>query len=151
MRKIEALMIAAVQTFADGRKTCKASWKSGNTEVIDRVSGIRGTGDYSHTIDVELHGNLIATIYPSSCSMYLMDAGWETATTKSRLNALCHAFTAYSGIYSVKGQWMIDGLRSGATTEEWCGMASVPFTIDWNRWQMQTARTIAEKACPAIA
>ena len=151
MRKIEALMIAAVQTFADGRETTKNNWRSGNTEVIDRVTGIRGTAGYLHTIDVELHGNLIATIYPSSCNMYLMDAGWQTVTTKSRLNALCQAFTAFSGIYSKKGEWQIDCLRDGTPTEKWCGRASVAFTIDWNRWAMQTARAVAEQSCPAIA
>ena len=151
MRKIEALMIAAVQTFADGRKTTKNRWRSGNTEVIDHVTGIRGTATYLHTIDVELHGNLIATIYPDSQNMYLMDAGWQSVTTKSRLNALCKAFTACSGIYSKKGEWQIDCLRDGTPTEEWCGRASVAFTIDWNRWAMQCAHTIAEQSCPSIA
>ena len=127
MRKIEALMIAAVQTFADGRKTTKNSWRSGNTEVIDHHTGVYGTFTYEHQIQVKLHGNLIATIYPSSCNMFLMDAGWETVTTKSRLNALCRAFTAYSGIYSVEGKWLIDGLKDGTPTEKWCGRASVPF------------------------
>ena len=151
MRKIEALMIAAVQTFADGRKTTKNIWRSGNTAVIDRVTGIRGTAGYLHTIDVELHGNLIATIYPNSQNMYLMDSDWQTVTTKSRLNALCRAFTACSEIRQVKGVWHIDCLRDGTVTEEWCGRASVPFTIDWNRWAMQAARAVAERACPAIA
>ena len=146
MRKIEALMIDAVQRFADGRTTTKNTWKCGNTEVIDRITGVRGTANYLHTIDVELHGNLIATIYPSSCNMYLMDADWKTVTTKSRLNALCRAFTACSGIYSKRGQWHIDCLRDGTPTEKWCGRASVAFTIDWNRWAMQAAHAIAEKA-----
>jgi len=151
MRKIEALMIAAVQTFADGRKTTKNRWRSGNTEVIDRVTGIRGTATYLHQIDVELHGNLIAIIYPDSCNMYLMDADYKTVTTKSRLNALCKAFTARSGIYSKNGEWHIDGLRDGTPTEKWSGHASVTFTVDWNRWAMQAARAVAEQSCPAIA
>lgn len=146
MRKIEALMIDAVQRFADGRTTVRNRWRSGNTEVIDHVTGVRGTSSYLHTIDVELHGNLIATIYPDSQSMYLMDAGWQTVTTKSRLNALCKAFTACSGIYSKRGEWQIDCLRDGTPTEAWCGRAAVAFTVDWNRWAMQTARAIAEKA-----
>ena len=151
MRKIEALMIAAVQTFADGRETTKSSWRSGNTEVIDHHTGVYGTFTYEHQIEVKLHGNLIATIFPSSSNMHLMDAGWKTNTTKSRLNALCRAFTACSGIYSKKGDWHIDCLRDGTPTEKWCGMASVAFTIDWNRWAMQCARTIAEQSCPSIA
>ena len=144
MRKIEALMIAAVQTFADGRRTTKNRWRSGNTEVIDHVTGIRGTAGYLHTIDVELHGNLIATIYPDSQNMYLMDAGWKTVTTKSRLNALCKAFTACSGIYLKKGEWQIECLRDGTPTEKWSGRASVAFTIDWNRCALISARAIKQ-------
>ena len=151
MRKIEALMCAAVQKFADGRSTTRNVWRSGNTAVIDHVTGIRGTATYLHTIDVELHGNLIATIYPNSQNMYVMDAGWQTVTTKSRLNALLRTFTAFSSITQTKGQWTIHALRDGTVSEDWCGRASVPFTIDWNRWQLQTARAIAEKACPSIA
>ena len=56
------------------------NWKSGNTEVItnDTVS------------NVYLHGNLIATV--TDTDMTIFDGGWQSNTTKSRLNALCDEF-----------------------------------------------------------
>ena len=56
------------------------NWKSGNTEVItnDTVS------------NVYLHGNLIATV--TDTDMTIFDGGWQSNTTKSRLNALRQEF-----------------------------------------------------------
>jgi len=73
MRKIEAQMIEAINA--------KQNWSSGNTEV-QRVS------DYFFV--VYLHGNKIATIDDSSLTLF--DGGYRSATTKSRLNALCSEF-----------------------------------------------------------
>tara|TARA_R100000951_G_scaffold113282_1_gene114975 strand:+ start:2833 stop:3177 length:345 start_codon:yes stop_codon:yes gene_type:complete len=73
MRKIEAQMIEAINA--------KQNWSSGNTEV-QRVS------DYFFV--VYLHGNKIATIDDSSLTLF--DGGYRSATTKSRLNALCAEF-----------------------------------------------------------
>jgi hypothetical protein len=68
MRKIERQMNAAI--------TAKVDWKSGNTEVefIDGVSF------------VFLHGNKIAEVGDNF--LRLFDGGWQTTTTKSRLNAI---------------------------------------------------------------
>jgi len=68
MRKIERQMNAAI--------TNKVDWKSGNTEVefIDGVSF------------VFLHGNKIAEVGDNF--LRLFDGGWQTTTTKSRLNAI---------------------------------------------------------------
>ena len=68
MRKIERQMNAAI--------TNKVDWKSGNTEVefIDGVSF------------VFLHGNKIAEVGDNF--LRLFDGGWQTNTTKSRLNAI---------------------------------------------------------------
>ena len=72
MRKIERQMIQAIQENKD--------LKVANTEVIS----------CSHVSDVYLHGNLIARI--GETWMELFDGGWQTNTTKSRLNALLQAF-----------------------------------------------------------
>ena len=71
MRKIERLMNQAI---AD----CQ-NWKMGNTEVqfFDGVSF------------VFLHGNCIAQVRQNSVSLF--DGGWQSATTKSRLNAILQA------------------------------------------------------------
>ena len=72
MRKIEAQMCHAVRQRYEFAKD--------NTAVsIDR-SGERPVAE------VRLHGNLIARI--GDGFMQLSSAGWETVTTKSRLNAL---------------------------------------------------------------
>ena len=72
MRKIESQMCQAIQS--------NKNWKSGNTEVI--------TNDT--TSNVYLHGNLIATV--TDTDMTIFDGGWQSNTTKSRLNALCQEF-----------------------------------------------------------
>ncbi len=70
MRKIEQRMNAAI--------IGKIDWKQDNTEVI-YYSGIDAS-------DVYLHGNLIARV--GSHSIELFDGGWQSNTTKSRLNAI---------------------------------------------------------------
>lgn len=68
MRKIEAQMNAAI---SEGR-----NWASGNTQVThtDEVAEVR------------LHGNLIAEV--GDTFIRLFDGGWQSNTTKSRLNAI---------------------------------------------------------------
>lgn len=71
MRKIERLMNAAITAGKD--------WKCDNTEVVA----------CSNVCDVFLHGNLIARI--GETWIELFDGGWQSATTKSRLNAILAA------------------------------------------------------------
>lgn len=73
MRKIESQMVAAINA--------NKNWCSGNTMVKT---------DDANISRVFLHGNHIATI--DDDSMMIMDGGWQSNTTKSRLNALCDAF-----------------------------------------------------------
>ena len=73
MRKIESQMVAAINA--------NKNWSSGNTMVKT---------DDANISRVFLHGNHIATI--DDDSMMIMDGGWQSNTTKSRLNALCNAF-----------------------------------------------------------
>ena len=81
MRKIESQMCQAVQQ--------NINWKSANTEVtIDKET---------NTSSVYLHGNLIATVTDNDMTIY--DGGWQSVTTKSRLNALCQEFC-------VKGEYV---------------------------------------------
>ena len=90
MRKIESQMCAAVQSNID--------WKSGNTEVtIDKET---------NTSSVYLHGNLIATVTDNDMTIY--DGGWQTTTTKSRLNALCQEFcVAGEGVFQKDFAWYV--------------------------------------------
>ena len=70
MRKIEAAMVNAVNNGRD--------WHSSNTSV--------DVTDYGITI--RLHGNKIAELDHEAQILWITDAGWQTTTTKSRLNAL---------------------------------------------------------------
>ena len=89
MRKIESQMCQAIQS--------NKNWKSGNTEVItnDTVS------------NVYLHGNLIATV--TDTDMTIFDGGWQSNTTKSRLNALCQEFCiSGEGVFQKNFQWYVN-------------------------------------------
>ena len=68
MRKIETQMNNAISEGTD--------WKSANTRV-ETVDGVSS---------VYLHNNLIAEI--GDAFIRLFDGGWQTTTTKSRLNAI---------------------------------------------------------------
>ena len=72
-------------------------WKSGNTQVIT-IEGVSF---------VYLHGNQIATI--DEDSMTIFDGGWQSTTTKSRLNALCNYFCVDGEcVYQKNFQWYVD-------------------------------------------
>ena len=88
MRKIESQMCSAIQS--------NKNWTSGNTSVIteDNIS------------KVYLHGNQIATIDDDSMTIY--DGGWQSVTTKSRLNALCDYFcVAGEGVFQKDFVWYV--------------------------------------------
>ena len=74
-------------------------WKQDNTEV-EYYSG--------HDISrVYLHNNLIAEIGPTYVQLF--DGGWQTPTTKSRLNAILKAHGADGEyIFQKKGEWFLN-------------------------------------------
>ena len=74
MRKIESQMLDAIRT---GK-----SWECSNTRVYVNPSG---------TIDVHLFTNLICIIVPDE-SLTVWHRGWDTATTKSRLDVILNAY-----------------------------------------------------------
>jgi hypothetical protein len=89
MRKIETQMIEAIQSNKD--------WKSGNTQVIT-IEGVSF---------VYLHDNQIATI--DDDSMTIFDGGYQSNTTKSRLNALCDEFCMDGEcVYQKNFKWYVD-------------------------------------------
>lgn len=73
MRKIEKDMIAAIKS--------NRNWKCKNTEVFASDSGPQ----------VYLHGHLIAKFQRDN-SVIMSLCGWNTVTTRSRLNAICREF-----------------------------------------------------------
>ena len=88
MRKIETQMIAAIK--AD------KNWSSGNTQVVTNMG----------VSTVYLHGNKIALV--DDTSLTLFDGGWQSVTTKSRLNALCTEFCIVGeGVYQKDFAWYV--------------------------------------------
>ena len=91
MRKIEQQMNDAVANNKD--------WQSANTSVH--------YCEESGESIVCLHGNKIAVI--GDDFLQIFDGGWQTNTTKSRLNALierfCNAVT--DGVFQKDFQWYI--------------------------------------------
>ena len=86
MRKIERLMNAAI---TDGR-----DWSLKNTSVT--MNG--------NIAEVRLHGNLIAEVSDECVTLH--DGGWQSVTTKSRLNAILsqHGLPG-EGIFQHKWEW----------------------------------------------
>jgi len=101
MRKIERMMNQAI--------TNKVDWQSANTEVtnIDGVSF------------VFLHGNKIAEVGDNFVRLF--DGGFQSVTTKSRLNAIlqCHGLPGEC-VFQKQWTWFVN-LKTGN------GIATVPF------------------------
>ena len=99
MKKIEKIMVDAIENRKD--------WSNGNTSVnrfyVHNFEGVR--------TQVRLHGNLIAIITDIKTDSWqrndieLSSCGWETVTTKSRLNALL-AYTPFK-IVQKNYQWFV--------------------------------------------
>ena len=88
MRKIETQMNNAISEGTD--------WKTANTRV-ENVNGVSF---------VYLHNNLIAEVDDDSIKLY--DGGWQSVTTKSRLNAILseHGVTGES-VFQKNFEWFI--------------------------------------------
>jgi len=86
MRVIEHKMLQAIKS--------RKCMRCGNTEVCS-------DDNYS---SVWLHNNKIAEIH-NDC-VVVMDAGWQTVTTKSRINAILRAYNLPT-VYAKKYVWYV--------------------------------------------
>ena len=89
MRKIEKQMNQAIRTFSN--------WSSGNTTVTSTPDEMK----------VHLHGNHIATINKATMTLNLFDGGWQSNTTKSRLNAILDEFAHGSSVFQRNFTWFL--------------------------------------------
>jgi hypothetical protein len=91
MRKIEQQMNAALANSKD--------WQSGNTSV--------SFNEENNTSIVRLHGNKIAVLGEDFLEIF--DGGWQSNTTKSRLNAIIDRFCngATDGVYQRQHVWYL--------------------------------------------
>ena len=94
MRKIEQDMNTAIRYRRNMSKQ--------NTSVrCFKTNGV--TTD----IDVFLHGNHIASLDTATHKLTIKDGGWQSVTTKSRLNALLDEFVPDMGIFQKNWQWFV--------------------------------------------
>ena len=104
MRKIETQMNSAIAN--------RENFSKANTTVSieDRVAS------------VYLHGNLIARV--GDTFVQILDGGWQSVTTKSRLNALLRAVTPDGGVFQKDFTWYYNSSKVG-TVPFFSGMEAV--------------------------
>ena len=88
MRKVEATMNSMIRNGI--------AWSDGNTCT---------TYDQKGNCEVYLHGNHIATVCKEF--MAIFDGGYQSNTTKSRLNALLQEFRPHTKVFAKDFQWFI--------------------------------------------
>ena len=96
MRKIEREMNNAVRN--------KIAWSKNNTLTT-----------FDNTIEncfVYLHGNHLATYNHVDKELALFDGGWQSVTTKSRLNALCYEFATGFSVFQKNWDWFVSDFQN---------------------------------------
>ena len=104
MRQIEAKMNKAMRHFLP--------FSSGNTTVVQ----------HRNEMEVFLHGNHIATLNKISMDLRLFDGGWQSNTTKSRLNALLDEFVPSMGVFPKDFVWYVSDRLDGSVRPFFSGM-----------------------------
>lgn len=89
MRKIEQEMLKAIRSRKD--------WTNSNTSV---------SIESADTVNVMLHGHKIAELDFQNNKMKISSCGWQSATTKSRLNVLLREYSN-KGISQKNYEWFI--------------------------------------------
>ena len=95
MRQIEIEMNNAVRN--------KIAWSKANTCTT-----------FDNTIEncfVYLHGNHIATYNYEDKELTLFDGGWQSNTTKSRLNALCNELATGFSVFQKNWDWYVSDFQ----------------------------------------
>ena len=110
MRQIEKEMNMAIKS--------KTAWSKSNTCTT-----------FDNTIEncfVYLHGNHIATYNYALKELSLYDGGWQSVTTKSRLNALLFEFATGFSVFQKNWDWYISDFLGNK--KDFCD----GFTVDEN-------------------
>ena len=91
MRKIERAMNFAISN--------KGNWSSSNTQV--------SYNDSTNCSSVFLHGHNIATVDHSTNAVKVSSCGWQTVTTKSRLNAILSEVKYGCSVFQKNWNWYV--------------------------------------------
>ena len=102
MRKLETNMNNAIRA--------KKNFSSSNTTV--KTTSFFDNDVYCEESEVFLHGNHIATYNHVTKELALFDGGWQTVTTKSRLNALCNEFATGFGVFQKNWDWFVSDFQN---------------------------------------
>ena len=91
MRKIESQMLTAIRN--------NDNWQSANTSVH--------FNEENDVSIVRLHGNKIAEVGDDFVQIF--DGGWQTTTTKSRLNVIINEFCngVTDGVFQKNFKWFL--------------------------------------------
>ena len=100
MRVIEKNMNAAIRNGKD--------FRSGNTSVTHSINA-----DGNSEAIIKLHGNHIGTV--TNDALLLFDGGWQSNTTKSRLNALCYEFATGYRVFQKNWDWFVADFQGNAS------------------------------------
>ena len=94
MRKIEEQMNYALRH--------RKNWAGSNTTVrCFKENGV------TTEMQVLRHGNLIAWLDTATNDLNISSAGWETVTTKSRLNAILEEFASGCRVIQKDFEWFL--------------------------------------------
>ena len=104
MRKIEKMMNMAI--------THKTDWSSSNTRVEYNNS--------TNCSSIYLHGHQIATFDHNLKAVKLSSCGYETVTTKSRLNAILDEVKYGCKVFQKNWDWFVS--YNDQTASFWDGM-----------------------------
>ena len=91
MRKIERQMNFAISN--------KGDWSSSNTRVE--------FNDSTNCSSVFLHGHNIATVDHATNAVKVSSCGWQTVTTKSRLNAILSEVKYGCSVFQKQWNWYV--------------------------------------------
>ena len=87
-------------------------FSSSNTTVVQN----------DRDMDVFLHGNHIATLCKISMDLRIFDGGWQSNTTKSRLNALLEEFADSYRVIQKDFTWYVVDSYDNSRVPFWSGM-----------------------------
>ena len=87
-------------------------FSSGNTTVVQ----------HRNEMEVFLHGNHIATLCKISMDLRIFDGGWQSNTTKSRLNALLEEFADSYRVIQKDFTWYVVDSYDNSRVPFWSGM-----------------------------
>ena len=108
MRKLETNMNNAIRA--------KKNFSSSNT-TVQTFTFFNSKDVYCEESKVFLHGNHIANVFDDVVNgdvkkvVQLFDGGWQTVTTKSRLNALLDEFATGFSVFQKNWDWFVSDFQ----------------------------------------